>query len=359
MSTLEPLHIKSIQEALQEELSYIEARKKGTIKSVKTPWKSWNRLYMGGLETGCIYAIAGMSGSGKTTCLNQIESGAFDYNAGMDIEVLSFNYEMLARRLVGRKIVSKMGISTKDLYSAHMDKDSLSDETLQFIKENMANDIRSLNVSYVEFPGTAAEMARTILHFKEVKKLEERKAILLVNLDHAVLTRASAGRDERSTVVDVMTMFNEMKKRLPYSIYIIVSQLNRSIEDPDRKSTVASKLSLHYPTKADLYMSESIYQFSDGVCIIHRPEILHLPFYGINKRPVKNLVYCHHIKNREGRPKVTVFYDNLVNSEFLDIVPKKQEFLFNQFTANSFRHDSLLMEAQMFKDGMEPVNKRI
>ena len=94
----------TIKDAARQELRYIRGRMNGEIKSLKTPWVKFNKASMDGIEWGSITTIAGMSGSGKTAILNELETGLFDMNPKENFAVLSFNFEMIARRLVGRKI---------------------------------------------------------------------------------------------------------------------------------------------------------------------------------------------------------------------------------------------------------------
>lgn len=61
--------------------------------------------------------------------------------------------------------------------------------------------------------------------------------------------------------------------------------------------------------------------------VLHRPEILGIVEYGLNKWPVKNAIYIHFLKVREGEPKILCFFNNLkYNSiEETDILTLKQQ----------------------------------
>jgi replicative DNA helicase len=142
------LKIKSIREAFQEELSYIKGRHSGEIKSAKTPWQTWNEIYTSGFEWGWIVTIAGLSGSGKTALLNILETAMFESNPEQDIAVLSFNFEMLARRLVGRKISGMLKKSVKQLYSADVEN-NVSDEEIRLIETMINENITKYDISYV------------------------------------------------------------------------------------------------------------------------------------------------------------------------------------------------------------------
>lgn len=72
--------------------------------------------------------------------------------------------------------------------------------------------------------------------------------------------------------------------------------------------------------RSDLSASDAIFQASDYVLAIHRPEVLQLQFYGVNRLPVKNKVYLHLLKVREGEPCILSFenelkYGNLIETK--------------------------------------------
>src|SRR3990167_8568935 len=107
------LEYRPIRDSVIEAVQYIGDRKDGSIKSLKTPWDSLNRASMNGLVWYDIVGIGGMSGSGKTAICSQLESGLVELNSYQPISVLSFNFEMLARNLVTRKLATELNLSTK------------------------------------------------------------------------------------------------------------------------------------------------------------------------------------------------------------------------------------------------------
>ena len=83
-----------ISQATHEILEYIDDRRAGNIKSLKTRWEKFNNQCMGGIEPNTIYTIAGVSGSGKSSFLNSLENDLFDCNPDAEFVVLSFNFEI-------------------------------------------------------------------------------------------------------------------------------------------------------------------------------------------------------------------------------------------------------------------------
>lgn len=318
------LDIIPIREAISSEIRYIEGRREGTIKSLATPWESWNDLYMDGFEYGWIITIAGLSGSGKTAIANYLETQLFDCNPGEDFEVLNFNFEMLARRLIGRKISSKLEIKVKDLYSTS--GNVVDNNLLEEIKQEIAPTLLDYKINYVEVPGTTDDLRDTILYFIEEKRLRQRKAGLVVFLDHTLLVKKAANRQERDTLNDIALLVNELKKIYPKSIFIILSQLNREIEKSERKAAFGSARALHFPQKGDIFGSEFLFQVSDGVIIPHRPELLNLDSYGPKKAPVGDRIYCHHLKVRDGvMQSITAFKNHLDVNILVDYLIPEDE----------------------------------
>ena len=84
------LKYKHIAEPTDEILRYIDNRRKGINKSLKTRWSKFNRQCMGGIEPNTIYSFAGISGSGKSSFVNSLETDLFDLNPKEDFLVLSF-----------------------------------------------------------------------------------------------------------------------------------------------------------------------------------------------------------------------------------------------------------------------------
>lgn len=61
-TSFKPLYFRHISSAADEIVKYIEERKQGLKKSLKTRWGKFNSMCMGGIEPNTIYTIAGISG---------------------------------------------------------------------------------------------------------------------------------------------------------------------------------------------------------------------------------------------------------------------------------------------------------
>lgn len=126
------LPFKSISEVADESLEYIRKRKDKTIVPLKTRWNKFNKVCCGGIEPNMIVTIAGGSGSGKSAFANTLETDLIDLNPDQEIVILSFSYEMLSYRQVGRKLSNKLRKTTAELYSSDQ---SLSNTEFNKIEE--------------------------------------------------------------------------------------------------------------------------------------------------------------------------------------------------------------------------------
>jgi len=291
-----------ISQAADNIVSYIKNRHLGTVKSLKTRWDKFNNTCMGGIEPNAIYTFAGISGSGKSSFLNSLETDLFTCNPHEDFVILSFNFEMLSSRQVGRKISAKLNKTTQQLYSG-LSQEALSDEELLNV-EIEANKFKKLHIYYVDLPGTVDEIRETVLEFSKLDFVKNKWLIIL--LDHTLLTKGRQGEKEREILANLQYMFMELKK-FDRNTIIQLSQLNRDIESTERLNNP----SMHFPTRKDIFGGESVFQASDYVVVLHRPELLLLKTYGPAGWLVADLVYMHFLKNREGDLKVLTFKNNL------------------------------------------------
>ena len=88
------LAYKHISSSTNEIVRYIKDRRSKQAKSLATRWPKFNKLSMGGIEPGIIMSIAGISGSGKSSFVNTLETDLIDLNQDEDIIVLSFSFEI-------------------------------------------------------------------------------------------------------------------------------------------------------------------------------------------------------------------------------------------------------------------------
>lgn len=310
------LPIKGIDEVAVETKKYIVARQSGTEKSLQVSSKKLNSCFMNGFDWNRIVTIAGLSGVGKSTIAKQWIREILLHNEH-NFEVLAFQFEMMGIDEVARDLSFHTGKNIKELYSANEKlKDTFAvDKALEIISKHP--------VSIVDTHGTVDDIRDTIKNFIYSKKLVENKKNIIVTIDHTLLIK---GKDDKATIDDLMLMLIDLKKFIASlgikSLFFVVSQLNRNIENPERSQNPK----LHYPNKTDLFGASSVYFGSDYVIIAHKPCLIDGigNYYGPAVKgydsglPVFNpkdkdqpMIYLHVIKERFGTTKIVPFVDNL------------------------------------------------
>ena len=292
------LSFRHISTATNEAVEYIRKRKNHEIQSLRTRWNKFNKSCMGGIEPNTIYTIVGISGSGKSSFVNTLETDLIDLNSNQDVIVLNFSFEMLSSRQVGRKISSKLRQTTAELYSAN---NELTDDLLDRV-EQTSQQIKSYPIYYVDTPGTVEDIASTINYFYETKAKDKKFVIIL---DHTLLVEGQNRESALQVISELQKLFIKVKK-LPNTTIIQLSQMNRNIENPER----IKNPSMHYPMRSDISSADTIFHASDYVICIHRPELLNIQQYGPNRLLVKNKVYLHILKNRDAGECTILEFDN-------------------------------------------------
>lgn len=292
------LSFRHISTATNEAVEYIRKRKNHEIQSLRTRWNKFNKSCMGGIEPNTIYTIVGISGSGKSSFVNTLETDLIDLNSNQDVIVLNFSFEMLSSRQVGRKISSKLRQTTAELYSAN---NELTDDLLDRV-EQTSQQIKSYPIYYVDTPGTVEDIASTINYFYETKAKDKKFVIIL---DHTLLVEGQDRESALQVISELQKLFIKVKK-LPNTTIIQLSQMNRNIENPER----INNPSMHYPMRSDISSADTIFHASDYVICIHRPELLNIQQYGPNRLLVKNKVYLHILKNRDAGECTILEFDN-------------------------------------------------
>lgn len=292
----------------QEAIDYIKARKEHSIESLKTRWNKLNNVCMGGIESNIVMTVTGISASGKSSFINELQTDLIDLNPDKDIFILNFSFEMVGFRQVGRTLSNKLRKTTSELYSSYVD---LDDKTFGEIV-NVSNQLKKYQIYFVDDPGTPSEIGNTIITVYN-KYIKNKNKYFVILLDHTLLVKRNGSTLE--TMQELEEVLIKVKK-LPLTSVIQLAQMNRNIEDPSR----INNMLLHYPMRSDLSSSDSIFQASDYVLVIHRPETLNIQEYGPNRLPTKNKVYIHLLKNRDaGKPCILEFENDLAYNNLIEV----------------------------------------
>lgn len=299
--------IRPMKVVAQEAINYIEGRREHNIVSLKTRWGKLNKQCMGGIEPNTVYTIAGISGSGKSSMANSLTTDIIDLNPDEDIIILNFSLEMVGFRQVGRTLSNKLRKTTSTLYSSETD---LDDDTFRKVI-SVANSLKEYPIYFVDSPCTPMEVDQIIRSFYN-SYVKGTGKHFVITYDHTLLTKQVGSTLD--TMSELERVFIQIKK-LPLTSVIQIAQMNRNIESSERINNPSS----HYPMRSDLSSSDAIFQASDYVLVIHRPEILGIQEYGPNHLPTSNKIYLHVLKNRDaGKPCILEFENDLMYNNLIE-----------------------------------------
>ena len=300
-------NVRPMSVVAQEAINYIRGRREHNIVSLKTRWEKFNKQCMGGIEPNTVYTIAGISGSGKSSFVNELTTDIIDLNPTEDIVILNFSLEMVGFRQVGRTLSNKLRRTTSALYSSETD---LDDETFRKVVA-VSNKLKEYPIYFVDSPGTPSEIDKTIKNFYDTYVKGSKKHFIIV-YDHTLLTKQVGSVIE--TTSELERVFIQAKK-YPMTSVVQIAQMNRNIESSERINNPSS----HYPMRSDLSSSDAMFQASDYVLVMHRPEILNIQEYGPNRLPTQNKVYMHMLKNRDaGKPCILEFENDLMFNNLVE-----------------------------------------
>jgi len=298
---------KSQRDGFQQSLIYLKGRMEGLIKSIQTPWSKFNDATTDGLEWHSMIVIGGRPASGKTLIKDQIVREAFRLNPGENFRALEFQFEMLARTSAIREYSSVLGKSYKHLCSAGS---LLSSEELQQCYDHAKERVK-YPIDIVEEPCTVNEFKEIISNYmKEHAKVDGETEVYtktIVTLDHSVLLkRAPFEKDKMDTLYNLGEAVTDLKRRYPI-IFIILTQLNRDINNPERNED--GKYGNHV-LESDIFGADALLQHADTLIGLNRPGKQKIKYYGVERYIVDGdptILAMHFIKCRNGETGVAFF----------------------------------------------------
>ena len=308
------LKTKSIKEALPELRQLIHDRHHGKWTSVQTRWKNLNRLTFDGLMWGWIVAIAGESGIGKTTFLDNIEE---DILKTPDVSLLKFNFEMSSDNLLMKGLSRDTGKTVKDLYGFGIN--GVGYDKFNTLIDPFEKQMLTKDVYYAEQSGTPDDIYSTAIDFIKTHQLRERSRKFVMSIDHAILVEMSKLVEGQKELMNALKKIVQFYK---YSIILLVTQYNRDILSTERASTISSKLIHHYPMFSDIYGSESVRQGCDLAILFQSPSKRGITSYGPEKWDVyskDNLpyLYAHLKKVRYSDPDTVIRFETKLSTNQL------------------------------------------
>lgn len=249
--------IKSAVGLVNEAVLKLREYQSGKVKPIKTRYTHFNENSLGGILSGMIVTIAGISGSGKTYLLQNIENDIFNKELNPDCDdyvLLRCNWEMTVFRLLLRKIKDTLNRPVKSILFNQVDDDDIP----KF--KDVCNSERNPNIFYMQEPTDPKTWYENVRGFLTTHK--DKKQVV-ISIDHIALVRDIFG-SKKKAMDELIEYINLLKSEFTNVSFILISQLNREIEGRTDTKHLA-------PKRSDLYNTDTLFQISDLVLVIHNP----------------------------------------------------------------------------------------
>ncbi|NQY42584.1 MAG: hypothetical protein HRT87_04480 [Legionellales bacterium] len=304
------------QGAFEEALNYMKKRQIGAERSILTPWAKVNDATVDGLEWNSTNIIAARPGSGKTLIKDQIIRESFMLNPQEDFRVLEFQFEMVGRSSAIREFSSITGYNYKQLTSA---EGTLPDHVLKQCHDYAIKRVR-YPVDVISKPLTVEGLREQVDMY--INEHNGKKTI--ITLDHTILTKKSPRhKSTQDMLFDLGEFFTQTKRDYPV-LFIVLSQLNRNVETPER--AINGKYG-NYINEQDIFGSDAMLQHADTLIGVNRPAKRQIKYYGPQKYIIDDdsVLVFHFLKVRNGDSRMSFFKAKFAEMRIEDMpVPQTQ-----------------------------------
>jgi replicative DNA helicase len=296
-------YAKKYSDVLKKGLKYIDDRRKGRIKSFKTPWTGVNLAGINGIEWGSLVTIAARPSSGKTMWVSQLLKDSHIYNPDQDFNILEFQFEMDDKQYAARQYAAEVAKDYNVILSAHTKIDDfIFNQLIQYHDDTEILEKKGILRKLIGTPLTHLDIEKAIKHHY----VDMGSKPLIVTIDHSWLVKKSPDEKEKiNTLYNTADTLIRVKNDLPVIIFV-VSQLNRTLEEPARRLPGSI---VNYPSTSDLFGGDALQQSSDMVFALSRPWVLDIPTYGPkNYIAGKTDVFLHILKARNGSQDESILF---------------------------------------------------
>jgi replicative DNA helicase len=129
---------------------------------------------------------------------------------------------------------------------------------------------------------------------------------MLITMDHSALFRVGKmQRDKFEMLGSLGEALTMMKKKYPVA-FVVLSQLNRNIDAPDRQRDGEYG---NYVLDSDIYGSDALLQHADVVMGINKPSLRKIRQYGPERFLIndEDMLVFHFLKSRNGTTRISFF----------------------------------------------------
>lgn len=299
--------LKTIGEAIDETIDYIEGRMLGHITSIRTGYKKLDRAMIDGIEWNSVVTIGGRPSVGKSAFSDCIVDGCFANNLDKfsqpNFELLDFNWELSSRVTLLRRLSARFKKTYKYIISA--DNNTVSQKEFKEIVQLLQTHYGKLPITFCEEPLTIKEFIETIEAFCEARPGKK----VLIRVDHTLLTKMSSTENgsQVQMLLNLLMAANYLKKKWPIA-FIFLTQINREFEE--RQEDGSDKA---FPRQGDVYGGDAAAMFSETIILLNKPSKYNVRQYGkrggIISMPVEvDDLFAHVVKNRNSDNDLILHY---------------------------------------------------
>ena len=197
-----------------------------------------------------------------------------------------------------RQFAGEVALDYKVVLSSEKQLDEFIVERMKkYVEECKYLESKGIRRELISQSLTSAEMEEAIKEFY----MEGGRKPIIITIDHSwLIKKSSADKDKFDVLYNVTEMLMKLKNQIPITI-LMVTQLNRSIEEAARKTPGSIA---NYPTSSDIFGGDALMQGSDMVVVLSRPYEADIRSYGPYAYEVKDQdVFMHLLKVRNGGNK--------------------------------------------------------
>ena len=152
---------------------------------------------------------------------------------------------------------------------------------------------------------TYSKTIQKVKNGNELVKVKEYTKTI-ITLDHSILIKSSKHhKSKQDTLYELGEALTSLKKEYPIA-FIILSQLNRGIDKPERNED--GKYG-NYILESDIFGADALLQHADLVVGLNRPGKQKIRFYGPDRYIIENdkVLVMHFLKCRNGDVRMSFF----------------------------------------------------
>ncbi len=318
------MRITKVQSVAKESLEKLKKYQSGELKPIHTGFELFDNAPLP-LLPGDIVGIAGNSGGGKSKMLQELRNNIMSHQGSENYVWLDNQLEMKFLSTILRDLHEKFGVDKRTILTKPFDEEQKKEVNNYY--KFISDDRFFIN----EEVFTADEFLEAIEAFLELHKDKE---VIFVTIDHMALIKS--GGEKKGAIDGVVEMMNALKKKYPNVVFIMLSQYNRGF-----LGRLGEKTSESFPSRQDLYQSDTMYHICDFVIGLVIPMSNGILEYGkVNSDKysylsehfsddpdvknrisflTENRVFYHKIKDREGG----LFYQDIYIREIKNMIKKE------------------------------------